>query len=126
MIDRIRGELEQRLDELTTEADKLRAALAALGPDDGKAGAGQSRSRSASSPRSGAVRASRSRTRTASATTGRTRQSSRSSNGAATARRGTKGAVLSALAGGDAMTASQVAGATGLGRATVSTTLSKM
>jgi DNA-binding IclR family transcriptional regulator len=34
--------------------------------------------------------------------------------------------VLSALSAGEAMTASQVAAATGLDRATVSTTLSKM
>ena len=38
----------------------------------------------------------------------------------------TKTAVLDALASGDAMTAGEVATATGLGRGTVSTTLSKL
>ncbi len=38
----------------------------------------------------------------------------------------TKSAVLAALSSGEAMTASEVAGATGLGRAAVSTTLSKL
>jgi DNA-binding transcriptional ArsR family regulator len=38
----------------------------------------------------------------------------------------TKTAVLAALAGGDAMTAGDVAGLTGVGRASVSTTLSKL
>lgn len=38
----------------------------------------------------------------------------------------TKTAVLKALAGGSAMTAGEVASATGLGRASVSTTLSKL
>ena len=38
----------------------------------------------------------------------------------------TKTAVLQALSGGDALTAGQVAAATGLGRGTVSTTLSKL
>ena len=41
-------------------------------------------------------------------------------------RGGTKSAVLRALAGGESMTASDVANATGLGRASVSTTLSKL
>jgi biotin operon repressor len=40
--------------------------------------------------------------------------------------RGTKEAVLAALANGDAMTAGEVAAATGLGRGSVSTTLSKL
>jgi len=42
------------------------------------------------------------------------------------ARGGTKAAVLDALAGGKAMTAGEVAKFTGLGRASVSTTLSKL
>ena len=49
-------------------------------------------------------------------------------NGASgrTASGATKSAVLAALASGDAMTAGEVANATGLGRASVSTTLSKL
>jgi len=49
-------------------------------------------------------------------------------NGASgrTASGATKSAVLAVLASGDAMTAGEVANATGLGRASVSTTLSKL
>ena len=43
-----------------------------------------------------------------------------------TASGATKSAVLAALASGNAMTAGEVANATGLGRASVSTTLSKL
>ena len=35
MIDRIREDIEQRLEQLLAEADKLRDALSALGPGDG-------------------------------------------------------------------------------------------
>ncbi|MGO9899146.1 MAG: helix-turn-helix domain-containing protein [Solirubrobacteraceae bacterium] len=45
---------------------------------------------------------------------------------ARTAPGATKAAVLAALKGGSAMTAGEIAAATGLGRATVSTTLSKL
>jgi len=129
MIDSIRAELEDRLRELTGEADKLRRALAALGPDGGASRT--SRSRSTSATGTGSARGSGSRARRTTPTNGAGRRSRRSANGAsAQQRRGgsgqTKGTVLSALSAGEAMTASQVAAATGLGRATVSTTLSKM
>jgi DNA-binding IclR family transcriptional regulator len=45
---------------------------------------------------------------------------------ARTASGATKSAVLAALASGNAMTVGEVANATGLGRASVSTTLSKL
>ena len=35
MIDRIREDIERRLEQLLAEADKLRDALSALGPGDG-------------------------------------------------------------------------------------------
>ena len=58
----------------------------------------------------------------------RTRRSSESASATSsrTARGATKASVLGALAGGDAMTAGQVATKAGLARPTVSTTLSKL
>ena len=52
MIDRIREDIEQRLEQLLAEADKLRDALTALGPGDGNGQAGpRRRSRSTERPR---------------------------------------------------------------------------
>jgi CRP-like cAMP-binding protein len=104
MIDRFREQIQQRLDALSSEAERLRKALAALDAQPSAPRQRSTRSRPA---------ASRARSR-ASAADGR------SAPGA------TKAAVLGALADGDAMTASDVAAKAGLGRATVSTTLSKL
>ncbi len=93
MIDRIRSEIQERLDQLLAEADKLRHALTALDPV--------------------AARAPR----------------TTSADGAArgrTAPGATKRAVLDALNREKALTAGEVAAATGLARPTVSTTLSKL
>jgi CRP-like cAMP-binding protein len=133
MIDRIRQDIQERLDQLVAEADRLRQALTALGGErsapatrstsSSPASSSRPRARSARSARSAgsasrprATKASASRTRGASAA--RTRGSAG----------GTKSSVLKALAdaNGGAMTASEVASATGLGRASVSTTLSKL
>ena len=62
---------------------------------------------------------------TRAATTRRTSESASATNGR-TAPGATKASVLAALAGGDAMTAGQVATKAGLARPTVSTTLSKL
>jgi predicted transcriptional regulator len=56
----------------------------------------------------------------------RSRSISPAASPARTASGATKSAVLAALANGEAMTAGDVSAATGLGRATVSTTLSKL
>ncbi|HLJ02283.1 MAG TPA: MarR family transcriptional regulator [Solirubrobacteraceae bacterium] len=130
MIDRIRQDIQTRLDQLLAEADRLRQALTALGADNGssrssaRAGSSTARStaarstaaRSAAAPKR-AARATQTRSRTSSARTTR-----RASSG------GTKSSVLKALgeADGKALTASEVASTTGLGRASVSTTLSKL
>ena len=134
MIDQLRQEIQKRLNEVLSEAQKLRSALAALGSRDGSTPA-----RTASSaPR--ATAGSRSRNGQRADTTSRARSSTSarasakapaSSNGTTAGRGlspsgGTKNAVLAALASGDAMTASEVAAATRLGRASVSTTLSKL
>jgi hypothetical protein len=110
MIDQIRRDIQARLDQLMTEADKLRRALTALGSQSQD---GDSASSAASAPAAPSKPARRARGAAASS-------SKRAASGA------TKTAVLGALAGGKAMTAGEVAAATGLGRASVSTTLSKL
>jgi CRP-like cAMP-binding protein len=125
MIDQIRRDIQERLNQLLAEAEKLRHALAALGSQDGSststpapAPRGQTAARRTRSPSSSAARPRTRTTRTRAATSSGTR--TRTASGA------TKNAVLEALRGGKPMTAGEVANATGLGRASVSTTLSKL
>ena len=118
MIDRLREQIQERLDQLVHEADRLRKALAALGPGASKPPATEPTSRSpraatAPKPASQQKPAATSRTSTP-------RSARRTPPGA------TKATVLAALAGGEAMTAGEVATKAGLARATVSTTLSKL
>jgi CRP-like cAMP-binding protein len=126
VIDRLREQIQERLDQLTGEVDRLRKALAALDPHSSKAPA---RKPPARKPPARSTAAATEAKPAASATkrtaARRTRQSTaRSPRG--TAPGATKASVLVALAGGDAMTAGQVADKTGLARPTVSTTLSKL
>lgn len=107
MIDTLRKQIQERLDLLLVETEKLRKALSALDQRGGQASAHKAPSR----PRTG-------RARTTSRSTSRTTR--RTPPGT------TKARVLKALSDGKAMTAGEVAAATGLGRATVSTTLSKL
>jgi len=142
MIEQLRRDIEGRLDQLLAEADKLRGALKALG---GRNAASASADRSTGvrqRPRAAAARGTRSPTRssraapaTSSATPAAsaapaeaqaTRPRTRTAPSARSASGATKSAVLQALAGGSAMTAGEVANVTGLGRASVSTTLSKL
>jgi DNA-binding transcriptional ArsR family regulator len=102
LIDRIRHDIQERLDQLLAEADKLRLALAALDP----------REQPAPSPPARPAT--------------RTRPPRTASRRARTAQGATKAAILRALADGGAMTAGDVAAATGLARGTVSTTLSRL
>jgi DNA-binding transcriptional ArsR family regulator len=132
MIDESRKQIQARLDQLMAEANKLRRALAALGGGDRSAPADSAprrmrARRSTESPSRSAARAgssSRGSSATASdATRGRStgqRSRTRAAQGE------TRSAVLAALSSGEAMTAGEVAAATGLGRASVSTTLSKL
>jgi biotin operon repressor len=120
VIDRLREQIQERLDQLAGEADRLRKALAALDPRSSKAPARKPPARkpaqpTASTDASATKRAPARRTSQAAA-----RSPRRTAPGA------TKASVLAALAGGEAMTAGQVADKTGLARATVSTTLSKL
>ncbi len=108
MIDQLRHEIQQRLDVLLAEADRLSLALAALGPAEAP--------ESAPAPRRSATTSRARRSKPARSASTRPR----------TARGATRTAVLSALADGNAMTAGQVASATGLPRPSVSTMLSTL
>ena len=120
MIDRLREQLQERLDQLLGEADRLRKALAALDP------------RPPSRPPASPLRArpprrpSPSRPLHDEARTGPADSQPAARSPRRTAPGATKAAVLAALAGGEAMTAGEVADKAGLARATVSTTLSKL
>ena len=122
MIDRIRQDIQERLDQLHAEADKLRRALIALDPRPQSAtpprearnsAGGDKASATPSSPKSPTART-------------RTRAARAASPPAKAASGATKTRVLSALSHDGGLTAGDVANATGLGRATVSTTLSKL
>jgi predicted Rossmann fold nucleotide-binding protein DprA/Smf involved in DNA uptake len=118
MIDRLRLELQQRLEQLRDETEKIGRALRALGPG-GKptrkaAPAARSRPAAAAAPKPPPASP---RTRTASTSKPKPR--------ARTAPGSTKRTVLGALPEHGAMTAGEVAKATGLKIGTVSTTLSK-
>jgi DNA-binding transcriptional ArsR family regulator len=145
MLDELRQQIQTYLDELLGQADKLRHALAALGSRDGAApppstsaapSAAPERARRAPAPRTATRKPTRSRASASTATTAASAEpveppaSAPAAGPARTAARAASGstkiAVLQALAGGSAMTAGEVATATGLGRASVSTTLSKL
>ena len=117
MLDHLRRDITTRLEELIGEADKLRHALTALTPGQ-RNGTTATASHSTSAPtvsaRSSAPRSRPAKTKTAGPSSARTAPGQ------------TKTAVLEALAGGEAMTASEVATKTGLAATTVSTTLSRL
>jgi DNA-binding transcriptional ArsR family regulator len=125
LIDRIRHDIQQRLDQLLAEVNKLRRALAALDPRERSTGEPKpSKSqpiakRAAKTPNRAKPTPSRSRARPASTTNGATGPKS-------TAPGETKVKVLAALSDDQALTASEVANAAGLARPTVSTTLSRL
>jgi CRP-like cAMP-binding protein len=124
VIDRIRQDIQHRLDELLAEADKLRLALVALESRESQ--------RAHRSPRRGANEpAARPTSRQAAAlasdsTRTRRRAASAANVPARSASGATKAKVLCALSNDGALTAGEVVKATGLGRASVSTTLSKL
>jgi IclR helix-turn-helix domain len=147
VIDELRRDMQTRLDVLVDEAERLRKALTELGgpithrPSAAKASTRRrpTKPRSASSSSNGGKNAGagaaagtsrKSRTTASRSTASRSKSTrvARVADKPNVARPdGTKGSVLATLASsGAAMTASQVASATGLGRASVSTTLSKL
>jgi DNA-binding transcriptional ArsR family regulator len=125
LIDRIRHDIQQRLDQLLAEADKLRHALAALDPRERSAPKPNTTSsqpaakQAAKTPDAPKQTPTRTRTRTARTTNGAS-VSSRTAPGE------TKAKVLAALSSERASTAGEVATATGVARPTVSTTLSRL
>ena len=142
VIDRLREQIQHRLDQIMSEADRLRRALAALDPRSSSRPARNDREqagRARAQARSGAPGSKASPTRGASA--GRTRAVTPALGGSATrgrpARRSADPEVASsvrtapgttraaALAGGEPMTAGELAEKSGLPRATVSSTLSQ-
>jgi len=125
LLDRIRKEIEDRLDEVRAEEAQLVKVLKAMAQGNGDApvvGASSRRAQGAGSTR--AKRAAKPSAKSA----GR-RAKSATSAVAATSRTApgeTKTRVLKALADGKAKTAGEVATASGLARGSVSTTLSKL
>ena len=119
MIDRLREQLQERLDQLLSEADRLRKALAALDPRPSRTPepkpAARTRASATKPPATATKRAPAKR-----ASTPATRSPRR------TAPRATRAAVLAALAAGEPMTAGEVAAKAGLARPTVSTTLTRL
>ena len=125
MIDRIRHNVQERLDQLLAEVEKLRHALAALDPRERPASEPKP-----AKPKPAAKRPVRKATSTK-PTPARTRtRAASSANGSATSTRTapgeTRAKVLAALSSDAALTAADVATATGLARPTVSTTLSRL
>jgi DNA-binding transcriptional ArsR family regulator len=140
MFDELGQQIQTHLDELLAEADKLRLALTALDTRHGASTSPASAAPSGAPERAARRARSASRTATrkppgrastasapASAEPSASARASRVAGAVARAASGsTKAGVLRALAGGGAMTAGEIASATGLGRASVSTTLSKL
>ncbi len=129
MIDRIRSQIQERLDQLLAEADKLRHALAALDPRESSPSATPSRRRAPSSRSSGSAAAASTAAASGAAASGAAASAPSRTDGASRARTApgaTKRAVLAALDSDKGLTAGEVAAATGLARPTVSTTLSKL
>ena len=121
MIDRLRQQIQERLDQLAGEADRLRKALAALDPRSSKAPARKPPARKRAQPTATKPAPSATKGTPARRTSQPAARSPRR-----TAPGATKASVLAALAGGEAMTAGELATKAGLPRGTVSTTLSKL
>jgi DNA-binding transcriptional ArsR family regulator len=121
LIDRIRKDIQDRLDAVVGEADKLRKALVALDPRSSSRSAGQA-TRPVTRATRPVTRATRPAPRTPRAGTGQPSRRSRPR----TAPGATKRRVIDALSDGSPKTAGEVAAETGLVRGTVSTTLSKL
>jgi DNA-binding transcriptional ArsR family regulator len=121
VINRLREQIQERLDQLGGEADRLRQALAALDPRSSTERARRPPARKPARPPASKSAASAAKPALARPASPPTAPSPRR-----TAPGATRASVLAALAGGEAMTAGQVAEKTGIARGTVSTTLSKL
>jgi DNA-binding transcriptional ArsR family regulator len=111
-VDDLRGSVERRLGELADVTERLKAALAALtARDTPPTGAPAKAPRPSAAERRQAPGSHR---------------NARATKTTVGARGATRRAVLDALADGSALTAGDIATATGLGRGSVSTTLSNL
>jgi DNA-binding transcriptional ArsR family regulator len=126
VIDRLREQIQHRLDQLAGEADRLRKALAALDPRSSGAPARKAPARKPPARKPAEAAAAKPAASGTERTTALPASQSATPSPRRTAPGATKASVLAALAGGEAMTAGEVAAKTGLARATVSTTLSKL
>jgi CRP-like cAMP-binding protein len=125
LIDRIRHDIQERLEQLVAEAERLRRALAALDPREKPRP--KSTDKRTPKPAQRSAPAARSTPEPGAAAPGKGALSSgKASARARTAPGATKAKVLGALSADGAMTAGDVAKATGLARGTVSTTLTKL
>jgi DNA-binding transcriptional ArsR family regulator len=122
MLDQIRRDIQSRLDELLNEVDRLRRALAALASRDGSSPATPVVSTPAKEqPAAKAPPRKRASSSSSTTTTTTSAAAERTAPGA------TKAGILAALAAAESpMTAGEIAEATGIGRATISTTLSRL
>ena len=130
MIDRIRHNIQERLDQLLAEVEKLRHALAALDPRERPASEPKpAKSKPAAKRPASKANSTKANSTKPTPARARTRAAS-SANGSPTSTRTapgeTRAKVLAALSSDGALTAADVANATGLARATVSTTLSRL
>ena len=127
LIDRIRHDIQRRLDQLHAEADRLRHALAALDPRERSTPKTNLSSSRPSATRSATTAAA---AKPAPAPARKPARAASTANGASVSARTapgqTKAKVLAALSTGEGLTAGEVATATGLARPTVSTTLSRL
>jgi DNA-binding transcriptional ArsR family regulator len=125
VIDQIRRDIQERLDQLLAEADKLRRALGALDP---RTTSSPARDVPASkrAPAAGPKPTARPKAPGRKKAPARRTANPSVASPRRTAPGATKASVLAALSGGEAMTAGEVATKSGLARATVSTTLSKL
>jgi len=122
MLDQVRRDLQHRLDDLLAEVNRLGRALAALAPGDGRKPSTSDSSPTPSSRRRAPAPPKPGRPTMSPQSASSAKRASleiANGNGASgrTAPGATKSAVLAALASGNAMTASEVANAAGLGRA---------
>jgi CRP-like cAMP-binding protein len=128
VIDRIRKDIQERLDQLLAEVEKLRRALVALDPREQPTAPRAERSKPTPARKEPARKSASPKTRRPESSSARTQtRAARSATPRARTAPGvTKAKVLSALSGDGALTAGDVAKVTGLGRASVSTMLSKL
>jgi CRP-like cAMP-binding protein len=129
LIDRVRHDIQERLGQLLGEAEKLRQALAALDPREKpkpKSTQNSTRKRTPKPAERPAPAAASTPEPPSAAPGKRAPSSGTASSRARTAPGATKAKVLGALSADGAMTAGEVAKATGLARGTVGTTLTKL